>query len=1049
MALRRPPTTFSDEISAADLAANSVGASELADNAVDTDAIAANAVVTAKIADSTGAADGITTAKLATNAVTTAKITDANITAAKVASNAITKEKIAAEAIEVKPHIKPGVLYPAIKDSGGTVRQVDGVTAVVASTTGPAGSTVTSSLYGTVQSDGRMYYYTDIKGSKPIKDPRIGAHFGCQRFKTKSYQRLEEETFTHKANIYTIDGREWFRMCEEDGNILELYRLDGHSLGPAGHTNAFYEIVGYFTDANILSNTYTSARGLTTAVDGGSASSEIGKFETVNKDPKGNDGQGRFVDGGMLGNLNLGLNLGIHTLRLSPHANADYVLTYAIELIAHDKFNDATCDYNNDPTITMDSTARIVAGMSVTGTGIPAGAKVSSVTNATTFELSAATTGGAVTNGTLTFGTNSINIPPQNVVSYGKKFAVSKSAHHYDPFNGMAAGSNAAALATFIDTATSLGMDKWKAGTANYYRPFQGGRVVKWIANDGTIKTSVTMMPPNAQNLTAAASNAISNTEVQNGTNGETINFDNTAIEYSLTEVAKTFLWREFGNGSANGGTGASHVADATMMNNSTADDLSYTMDDGLTTWTALACRASTDHLKLQPNADAAAYYYTFIGSGITFHNSTSNIGGRTAALNLPYGTHIIKVSRDADSTPDIDIDGVSFADLAADNMTTGFYAYGIIEEVSFHQPKMPPIPEDACIIADYMLMADYVPQAAAGATSTDVPKGTRKIIGSRDFHLTNSTSSAAGNFAFQPTYWRDNYCYTGNVSSGTGAQELPYFGTSFTQQQFTIATYSPTQATVTVNGSNLSSYTLSRAGSGYPSVSSAGVITKAATAAINNYLNAVGGTLGTNVWKHVEPMGPSKYLYTPTLFVDSPIHTSSHYQPFESPYQKELVGGDRNMEQTNLVVTADGKSWDEVTRDTSYIGSLCVRASHNSHYTSGSSVHINDEWRGWSDSTYALMNKDFAIAYNSVICLVDGEYQIYSHNVANNGTRMSVIRVNNTTALLEGHVGATGLGNTTSTTTVTLLLKRGDWVQIAGSSGDYNEWTSLEIRRV
>ena len=154
-------------------------------------------------------------------------------------------------------------------------------------------------------------------------------------------------------------------------------------------------------------------------------------------------------------------------------------------------------------------------------------------------------------------------------------------------------------------------------------------------------------------------------------------------------------------------------------------------------------------------------------------------------------------------------------------------------------------------------------------------------------------------------------------------------------------------------------------------------------------------------------------------------------------------------MEQTNLVVTADGKSWDEVTRDTSYIGSLCVRASHNSHYTSGSSVHINDEWRGWSDSTYALMNKDFAIAYNSVICLVDGEYQIYSHNVANNGTRMSVIRVNNTTALLEGHVGATGLGNTTSTTTVTLLLKRGDWVQIAGSSGDYNEWTSLEIRRV
>ena len=64
---------------------------------------------------------------------------------------------------------------------------------------------------------------------------------------------------------------------------------------------------------------------------------------------------------------------------------------------------DATCDYNNDPTITMDSTAQLVVGMTVTGTGIPDGATVASITNATTFELSVATTGGSVSNGTLTF----------------------------------------------------------------------------------------------------------------------------------------------------------------------------------------------------------------------------------------------------------------------------------------------------------------------------------------------------------------------------------------------------------------------------------------------------------------------------------------------------------------------------------------------------------------------------------------------------------------------------------------------------------------------
>ena len=44
-----------------------------------------------------------------------------------------------------------------------------------------------------------------------------------------------------------------------------------------------------------------------------------------------------------------------------------------------------------------------------------------------------------------------------------------------------------------------------------------------------------------------------------------------------------------------------------------------------------------------------------------------------------------------------------------------------------------------------------------------------------------------------------------------------------------------------------------------------------------------------------------------------SPIHSSSHYQTFETPYLYELVGGDRNMEQTNLIVTPDGKSWDGV----------------------------------------------------------------------------------------------------------------------------------------
>ena len=75
-------------------------------------------------------------------------------------------------------------------------------------------------------------------------------------------------------------------------------------------------------------------------------------------------------------------------------------------------FTDSTCDYNNDPTITHDANSNIVAGLSVSGTGIPAGAKISSIELATSFELSAATTGGARTDQTLTF-TGGLGNPPK------------------------------------------------------------------------------------------------------------------------------------------------------------------------------------------------------------------------------------------------------------------------------------------------------------------------------------------------------------------------------------------------------------------------------------------------------------------------------------------------------------------------------------------------------------------------------------------------------------------------------------------------------------
>lgn len=73
-------------------------------------------------------------------------------------------------------------------------------------------------------------------------------------------------------------------------------------------------------------------------------------------------------------------------------------------------FSDATCDYNNDPTVAHDANTKIHAGLLVNGTGIPANAMVAFVNSTTSFELADATTGlpvsttgGSLSNQTLNF----------------------------------------------------------------------------------------------------------------------------------------------------------------------------------------------------------------------------------------------------------------------------------------------------------------------------------------------------------------------------------------------------------------------------------------------------------------------------------------------------------------------------------------------------------------------------------------------------------------------------------------------------------------------
>ena len=562
MALRRPPTTFSDEISAADLAANSVGASELADNAVDANAIAANAVTTAKIADSTGGADGITTAKLATDAVTSAKIATGAVVAdgigagavvaAGLGTGAVTSVKIANDAIGIKPHIQPGTLQPAIAG-----KLLDGTTSH-------------SGAYGTAQADGHSYYYTDLQGSTPIEDPRIGAHFGTQRHTFRSIQENIEQRMSGKR-VYNIDGRKWARCVLRKG--LHQLEYSDHSSGRINlndHDGDAIEITGYFSTANLFIQTGTN-RNFDVTLNGGTAQSNTEATCAVNS-PLAS----RYVESGSIVPITFHSSstpiLGINTLKIAK-ASGNSAFVAGIELTAHGKFTDATCDTNHTSglgspastsKITMDSTSKVVAGMSVTGTGIAAGTTVASIESATVVVLSAATTA-TNANQTLTFGTTEMIFPSQNVVTYGKKQSISATAHHYNPFataqsgaavvinssttntakltGGWASGGTTAQhYDATLDTTTSLGLAAWVSG-GEYFRPVNGGRIVKWVDSSGTIKTSVNVMPPAASGIGGATGGHNVPTGVHNWATKHQPAIHSTTVDHSLSEMTKAFNW--------------------------------------------------------------------------------------------------------------------------------------------------------------------------------------------------------------------------------------------------------------------------------------------------------------------------------------------------------------------------------------------------------------------------------------------------------------------------------------------------------------------------
>jgi len=859
----------------------------------------------------------------------------------KQTADLATQAELDATLFQGVPHIIPGVLYPAVAG-----KLLDG-------------STSHSGAYGTAQADGYSYYYTDIKGSKPIKDPRIGAHFGSQRHPCTSLQKLEQETATHGKDTYSIDGREWMRIQGHTDRPVVANDSNGNYIncGNAGNARAVeLEITGYFNKANIsgFTNSYAGRKWESCWVNGTEVTTDT-TFVTTATTPLG----GRYVSAGSLIPIEMGTVTSpqITTIKLVHDSDGESNL-YAIELIAQDTTSTAT--------------------------------------------------------------KSQIQIPSQNVVSYGKKFTVSGTPH-YDPFNGF---TNSSSLhSAFVDTATSLGLSSapgssasWAISSTNNIRPYNGMRVVKWVDSSGTIKTSVTAMPPNAQNIKTQVNAEITTPSATNTTT--TPNMSDDAVDHSLSEVAKTYHWREFGNGAANTGGYVDYYADATMLKD-VVDDIGYVMDDGLTSLVGNDVRAASDQ-DLRPEDDAGDDFWasTFIGTGVSIKTTTYAAGTYHIACNLPYGTHVLKVERDADTTPDMYLDGLTYTDVSGGT-------YGCLSEITFYQPKMPPIPEDAVVISDYMLMADFVRQAAPTKTSapwneehTIISKGVRMCGPSRDLFYEETTGGHVFSFDIQNTGPGGFYCASNATSSGgqNNYVQLPAFGTDYL-----LANHSGGGIDLYVNGTDVAHTTTT--GHSFIDISYPDSAT----------------TLGLNIFKGQGLASDySPYVGPKGFMIVSPTHTSSHYQTFETPFLHELVGGDRNMEQTNLVVTPDGKTWDEL-RDTSYIGNVKLQLSADVGEVDYNVKVILDECRGFktdSDKAINTFNKEFAIAYDRIICLVDGEYRVHFNSICMAGNNQNQISIYvNDNIVSKGYNNNTTWGKAVAE--ACLQLKRGDYIYINGGYWD------------
>ena len=343
----------------------------------------------------------------------------------------------------------------------------------------------------------------------------------------------------------------WEKMTSStyEGTARRLHNwlaLDGSNyLGVGTHLKYYIEEGGLFNDITPIRLT-TSVGDVTFSATNGSSTITV----TENSHGAAENDFVTFSGAATLGGLVTASILNAEHKIVSILNGNSYTITVSVTANASDtgngSFTDATCDYNNDPTITMDSTTSLIVGGTVSGTGIPTGATVSSITDATNFELSASTTGGSVTNGTLTFN----NSKAVYQINSGLDSQVGGTGWGAGLFGGTTAGALTTQLAEALDNSeTAIDVDSATGITAGDTILIEEELITVGTISSNTLGTGGGPSTRGVSGTTAAthADNTIVRLAVGNTSSSDDFTGWGIAAESGTTREIRTWSHDNFG----------------------------------------------------------------------------------------------------------------------------------------------------------------------------------------------------------------------------------------------------------------------------------------------------------------------------------------------------------------------------------------------------------------------------------------------------------------------------------------------------------------------